>query len=374
MTFLIVTHAGHKHYNGNYYAYGPYVREMNIWIKYAESVILVAPMEEGYTPVAIDLAYTHTDITFIPLPRFNIRSVGSLIKTLLILPVLIFRIAKGMRNADHIHLRCPGNVGLIGCCVQVFFRQKIKTAKYAGNWDPAMRKIKTYNWQRSILSSEKLSKNMTVLVYGQWPNQTRNVKSFFTASYSNSEVITTPIRSLSLKIKCIYCGFLLKEKRPLLSIRAIESLYKMGFDIELTLLGEGEERGNLEEYIKKHNLESIIHLRGNVPISNVKQYMQESHFLTFYGHDSEGWPKVVAEAMFWGCVPLVRLISCTDYMLANGERGTLVEDSVESMTDAIKKYIADPSFYHITAEKAMHWSRQYTLERFEEEIKKLMLN
>jgi hypothetical protein len=39
-------------------------------------------------------------------------------------------------DCDHIHLRCPGNMGLIGCFIQMLFPSKTKTAKYAGNWVP----------------------------------------------------------------------------------------------------------------------------------------------------------------------------------------------------------------------------------------------
>jgi glycosyltransferase involved in cell wall biosynthesis len=374
MIFLIVTHVCHKQFEGDYFAYGPYIREMNLWIKYTDSVIILAPIEKGKIPDAIDLAYNHPDIHFISIPQFNIRGARSLLRTLYILPVLIFKIAQEMRRADHIHLRCPGNVGLVGCFVQIFFPKKQKTAKYAGNWDPAMRKIRTYNLQRSILSNKKLSKNIMVLVYGEWPEQTKNITPFFTASYSNREIVETPPRELNDKIKCLYCGFLLNEKRPLMSVQVIERLHREGFKIELTLLGEGEERTRLEQYIITHQLESLVHLKGNVAAVEVKRYMQQSHFLTFYGHDSEGWPKVVAESMFWGCVPLVRSVSCTSYMLGGGERGTIVEDSVESMVNAIKKYLVDPEYYHYTAEKAMAWSRQYTLEKFDEEIEKFIVH
>ena len=41
---------------------------------------------------------------------------------------------KAMKWADHIHLRCPGNIGLLGCIVQIAFPKKVKTVKYAGNW------------------------------------------------------------------------------------------------------------------------------------------------------------------------------------------------------------------------------------------------
>ena len=36
---------------------------------------------------------------------------------------------------------------------------------------------------------------------------------------------------------------------------------------------------------------------------NIKKAYKRAHFLVFISK-SEGWPKVVAEAMFWKCLPI----------------------------------------------------------------------
>lgn len=371
MKFLIITHVTHKLHEGKIFGYGPYIREMNIWGKYIDELIVLAPIKKE-TPNPIDLSYSSNNISFIEVPDFNLIGLKNKLLFLIKLPSILWAVCKAMKMADHIHLRCPGNMGLIGAFLQILFPSKKKTAKYAGNWDPAMRKTNTYNLQRYLLANTFLSKNMKVLVYGEWPNQTNNILPFFTASYKQQEILPTQIRLLNGKVKCLYCGYLLKEKRPLQSIKVVEELNKMGIDIELTLLGNGNEYDNLIKYISEKKLDGFIHLLGNVEPGKVKTYMQQSHFLTFYGHDSEGWPKVVAESMFWGCVPLVRSVSCTQFMLGNGERGTIVEDNVESMKNAIIKYLNNQDLYQKTATNAMNWSRQYTLEKFEQEIKNLI--
>ena len=45
MKFCIITHVPHGYFNANYFAYSPYVREMNIWIKYVDEIVLVAPLD-----------------------------------------------------------------------------------------------------------------------------------------------------------------------------------------------------------------------------------------------------------------------------------------------------------------------------------------
>ena len=43
MTFAIITHVPHILEQNQYFAYAPYVREMNIWAKYANKLLIVAP-------------------------------------------------------------------------------------------------------------------------------------------------------------------------------------------------------------------------------------------------------------------------------------------------------------------------------------------
>ena len=123
-----------------------------------------------------------------------------------------------MKQVNHIHLRCPGNVGLLGCVVQVFFPSKIKTAKYAGNWDPKSKQPIAYKLQKWILENTFLSKKIKVLVYGEWLKQTKNIKSFFTASYHEYEIEEIAKKDLNNTIKLLFVGAFSIGKQPMLSV------------------------------------------------------------------------------------------------------------------------------------------------------------
>ncbi|HMK06992.1 MAG TPA: hypothetical protein VK476_05635, partial [Flavobacterium sp.] len=130
MTFCIITHVPHGINDNRYFAYAPYVREMNIWLKYVDDVIVVAPLET-MEQTAIHIDYDKK-IAFSSIPKMDLLSVKAIFSTLGNLPGTCLKIFKAMKSADHIHLRCPGNTGLLGCMIQIFFPRKTKTAKYAG--------------------------------------------------------------------------------------------------------------------------------------------------------------------------------------------------------------------------------------------------
>jgi glycosyltransferase involved in cell wall biosynthesis len=371
MNFLIVTHVQHAKKDSNYFAYAPYVKEMNLWLKYVDKVTIVGSLLPNKEIRPIDIAYNHDKIDFRSIPEFNLLNSKSSLKALLVLPIIFFKIIGAMRKADHIHLRCPGNIGLIGCVAQIFFPSKTKTAKYAGNWDPKSPQPFSYRLQKRILSNTFLTKNMNVLVYGDWKNQTKNIKSFFTATYRNRDKEAVSVRKLDGLIKFSFVGSLAPGKRPLLTVQIVAELIKRNYNVRLDIYGDGVMRSELENYIEKNQLQKYIKLHGNVAANYIKEVHKTSHFMILPSK-SEGWPKVVAEAMFWGSLPIVTKISCVPYMLDEGNRGILMDANVENAVAEIEKVLNDSEKYQQNVENAISWSRTYTLDKFEQEIKSLL--
>lgn len=369
MKFAIITHVEHKKHSNKWFCYEPYVREMNLWNKYASEVKIVAPISIK-SPIKIDSFYNKENIEVIKIPKVNLLTVFNLFIALINAPIICYRIIKVFMWADHIHLRCPGNVGLLGAILQVFFPSKNKTAKYAGNWDPTSKQPRSYRFQKWILSNTLLSKNMKVLVYGKWKNQSSNIIPFFTASYSEKEIIELKQKVTFDKINFIYVGAFTKGKQPLLSVKIIASLFKKGYNVHLNMFGDGEEYSIVEEYINKNKLKSIITLHGNVDKEKIKQSFQNSHFLLFISK-SEGWPKVVAESMFWSCLPISSEVSCVPYMLGNGLRGGLINKENE-IIPLVESYINDKIKYKNHVKNACTWSQKLTLEKFELELKSII--
>jgi len=379
MKFAVYTHVNHTFQNHEVYGYGPYIREMNIWLRHVDRVEIVGPVtKRPVTP--LDLAYEHSDLTFTEIPLFNVTRPGEMLKTVFRLPLLFWVIFNSMRKADHLHLRCPGNVGLIACLVQILFPNKKKTAKYAGNWDLKAKQPWSYRIQKWILNNPRLTKNMQVLVYGAWENSSINIKPFFTATYRKADIKETKVRSLSLgedggvrnPIHFIFAGTLSEGKRPLYAVKLIEALKEKGYQVKLDIYGEGIQRTALENYLKERGLAQEVTLFGNQGAEIVLQAYQKGHFLLLPSK-SEGWPKVVAEAMFWGTVPVSTRVSCVPYMLGEGSRGLLLTLDVSADSANLDEILKDANRYESMAANGMEWSRKYTLDYFEEEIKKMLL-
>ena len=394
MKLVVISSAPIVKKEGQNFLYAPYEKEMQLWAKHADTIQFCCPIWQEDRKLLIAPISFQTEPT-IELKEFDITSLTNTLRAFPVVFVAMIKIFKAMKGADHIHLRCPGNMALLASFVQILFPNKKKTAKYAGNWDPNSQQPWSYRLQKWILSNTFLTRNMQVLVYGEWKNQTKNIKPFFTATYSEEEIeesgrrengrwelevendsqmsLRAESRTSETEIKFLFIGTLSYGKQPLYAIQLIAEMFKKGKKVTLYLYGEGVLRNEIEDYIQTHNLEEIIILKGNQSKEVVLKAYQTSHFLILPSK-SEGWPKVVAEAMFWGCVPLVTPVSCVPYMLGNGNRGIILKENLLFDLEQLENISQNPLAYKEMAEEGKAWSRQFTTETFESEIKKLLKN
>jgi glycosyltransferase involved in cell wall biosynthesis len=369
-------------------AYAPYVKEMNIWMKYATSTTYVCPTR--YNRSLLTKAFDRQDFEIKTVKRLEFHSLFSAIFSFLSIPYQLIVLCFAFAKADHIHLRCPGNLALLASMVQILFPSKRKTVKYAGNFDPQAPQPMAYRWQKKLLSNTFLTKNIKVLVYGDWPNQTKNIQAFFTATYSRNQIQPVANRNWNGPYKAVFVGTMGANKRPLEVFELIKELQANGMAISLDYYGDGPLRKDIENKVKQAGLEDHIRLHGNVDNSIVTQAYKNAHF-SFLLSKSEGWPKAVAEAMFWGCIPVASKVSCVPWMLgietSNADkqtyplgpvkgfdatqRGILINDILQAGI-VVEEYLKQPELLQHMSQAAAAWSQQYTLDDFEREIALLL--
>ena len=85
MKFLVITHTPHWEDKG-LWAYGPYVREMNLWYTHCDEVVVVAPKAKREKS-KIHSAYHRRDVQIKKIPSIALISFRESLKTLCKLPV-----------------------------------------------------------------------------------------------------------------------------------------------------------------------------------------------------------------------------------------------------------------------------------------------
>ncbi len=372
MKLLLYSHVVHKKCNGHTFAYGPYVKEMNLWLEEFDSVTIVAPCIQSSNIDPIDESFRCKQINHISLFPFSTKGIDAILKSLLTIPINILIIYLTMIRKGHVHVRCPGNVGLLASLIQICFPWKSKSFKFAGNWVENVRQPITYRIQKWIIANCFLTRKSTTLVYGKKPSDNECVINAFTATYSENDKFPLTARPLSIEkpIKLIFAGALISGKNPFVAVDVCRILNEQELNVTLTICGSGPLHENVLKYILDNGLNEKVICKGNMSRKELDFLYQSSHFLLMPSK-SEGWPKSVAEAMWWGALPVVTPVSCVPDILGHGIRGILVSPDASQMATSILSVINNPEQYQLMCNQAMEWSREYTLESFQELIQSI---
>jgi hypothetical protein len=76
--------------------------------------------------------------------------------------------------------------------------------------------------------------------------------------------------------------------------------------------------------------------------------------------------------MFWGCLPIATKVSCVGEMLDYGKRGLLLKMDLDYDIEQIRAILKNLTEYNSKVQESILWSRKYTLDLFENEIKELL--
>ena len=116
MKLLVISSAPIVELNGKLHLYAPYEKEMQLWAKYADTIQFCCPIWREDKKLLIAPISFKVDM-IVALQEFDITSFSNKLKAISLAFVALVKIFKAMKQADHIHLRCPGNIALLACLV-----------------------------------------------------------------------------------------------------------------------------------------------------------------------------------------------------------------------------------------------------------------
>ena len=184
MRLLITSHVIHYSHGGRLYAYGPYAREIDQWADLFTEIEIASPCRQQ-APPGDCLAFERSNIAMAPLKEAGGETLGAKLRLIVSIPSMAWGMARAMRSADAIHVRCPGNLGLIGAILAPLFSRRI-IAKYAAQWNGGDGEPLSARLQRAILRSNWWKGPVTV--YGAWPGSPRHVIPFFTSLLTADQI------------------------------------------------------------------------------------------------------------------------------------------------------------------------------------------
>ncbi len=369
-TLTIVSSAPHHVWDGRLWSHAPYVREIDLWCRLFERVIIVGPTE-ATAPTGDCVPFTDEGLELRPVPPTGGDGIGPKLHQLTLLPLLVWRVCRALLDGDAAHVRCPGNIGLLGVFLAPLLRRRL-VAKYAGQWNGFPGEKWTVRLQRAVLSSRWWRGPVTV--YGDWPDQPRHVIPFFTSVLTDEQVERArhlerlPRRAGTLRL--LFVGRLSGPKNVDTVLRAVAAVVADGVDVHTTVVGDGAERDRLETLAHGEGIAERVTFAGAVGIEAVLDHYEQADTLVLVSQ-SEGWPKAVAEAMTFGLVCVGSDRGMVPQMLEG--RGVVVPSGdVAALAGALRGLAADAAGADTMARRAAEWGQRHSLEELESAIAALL--
>ncbi len=120
----------------------------------------------------------------------------------------------------------------------------------------------------------------------------------------------------------------------------LHNLKEKGHDFCFTLVGDGEERAQIEEKIREYALEDCVHLAGYD--NNPYRYIRAADLVVLPSY-SESSPTIVYETLAVGTTPVVACeVAGLRSQLEDGRFGIICYNSVQGLTDALDEVLRDP--------------------------------
>ncbi len=371
MRLLIVSHVVHYRQGDRYYAYSAYAKEIEIWADLFAEIVIAAPFREE-APPADTSRIDRSNIRVAPQKEVGGEHWRDKVGIVLALPALVAGLIPEMSKADAIHVRCPGNLGLLGALLAPLFSRRL-IAKYAGQWDGFPGEEWTVRLQRFLLRSRWWRGPVTV--YGKKPTEPAHVVNFFSSMFTADMLARASACVLSRRVSPVmtvtFAGRLSRAKNVHVLLEAIAALKSEGVLLKGLVIGDGPERESLRTLADSLAIADQVEFTGAVPPERIPDFLARSDIFVLASL-SEGWPKSIAEAMAFGLVCIGSDFGLIRTFLADQRGLTVTPGNVGELADAIRKVAVAPEQYTEMRLSASKWAQRYSVENLRDALQRLM--
>jgi glycosyltransferase involved in cell wall biosynthesis len=375
MRLLVVSHTPHHRSGDRLVGWGPTVRELDHLAGLFGELVHLAPVHDGPAP-ASGLSYRAANVRVVPVRPAGGEGLGAKLGILRALPQYVQTIWRELDRADVVHVRCPSNIGFVATVLLMIRRRPTpRWIKYAGNWNPQDPESFSYRLQRWLLS-RRVSRSL-VTVNGRWPGQPDHVRSFLNPCLTDDELregaAVARAKTLGEPLRLLFVGRVDEEKGCGRALEILGMLRSGGTEAVLEIIGDGPDRRRFEAQAAAAGLDGHVHFRGWVPRQALSAYYREAHVLLLPSSSSEGWPKVLSEAMAYGAVPVTSDVSSIPQLLQTFRAGrALPAKECAAFAAAIRGYASEPAAWTADSQNAVEAAKSFSYDAYLDAVRQLL--
>lgn len=299
---------------------------------------------------------------------------GSDLKRKLAMPLWLLRngrtIWREVKTADAIHTPIPGDVGTIGMFFALIMRKPL-VVRHCGNW-LVQRTVaeRIWKWSMELFGG---GRNVMFATGGsdKIPSERNpSVKWIFSTSLTREQIAECKPRSLPLdgNIRLVIACRQEERKGTDIVIESMPEILRRFPNASLSVIGDGSLLPKLKKQAQALGLSDKVTFHGKLEHSKVISLLEQHHIFCYPTAASEGFPKVVLEALANGLPVITTKVSVLPTLLASGCGVLLDEPNVHELSNAVVDVCSDRIKYEEMSSRAIETVRNYCLEDWRDMI------
>jgi glycosyltransferase involved in cell wall biosynthesis len=203
----------------------------------------------------------------------------------------------------------------------------------------------------------------------------RNVRWIFSTSLSQRELETCGVHRTAPsggRVRLVIACRQDREKGTGIVIESLPLILKEFPLATLDVLGDGAALSEFKKLAADLHVSDRVEFHGKVNHARLLELLGQADLFCYPTKASEGFPKVVLEALACGLPVITTRVSVLPELIKVGGGALLDEATPESLADAIKYVLEDPETYRHMSARAVETAGQYSLERWRDVIGELL--
>jgi glycosyltransferase involved in cell wall biosynthesis len=282
-------------------------------------------------------------------------------------------ISARVREADVVHVPVPGDISFVGLLLALIFRKRL-IARYGSSWAVTPQTTVSQRMVRLCMRMCAGGRNVMLATgIGTVPPAPR-MRWIFSTALTRAELQSIRPRldrGLGTPPRLVYLGRLSSEKGVAYLLRALARLHQSGSEPgpQLTILGDGPERGALERQARELGIDRVVTFAGHLNREQLSVRLADAD-LCVQPSLTEGFSKAWLDAMAHGIPVLSSRVGAAPAVVGEGGvRGWLVAPGDDAaLADQLRQALSGATDWPALRRRCRAFAEGWTLEAWAREI------
>lgn len=274
-------------------------------------------------------------------------------------------------RADAIHTPIPSDIGTIGMFLAILLRKPL-FVRHCGNWF-LQKTTAEFFWKWFMERFAGGKKVMMATGGSAEPPSKHNaaIRWIFSTSLTEEELRDCailhrePPRS---QVRLIIACRQEREKGTDIVIQSLPLILKEFPETVLDVVGDGQALAEFKQLATALGVAHRVIFHGKVDHASVIRLLQQADLFCYPTTASEGFPKVVLEALACGLPVVTTPVSVLPQLIGTGCGIVIDQVTPVALAQAVRACLSDAERYRAMSACALKTAQQYSLERWRDEI------